>query len=414
MPVSSAAAAVPAGPRPAPAAGPRPEPARAGLCLALLVALGFSLGCSEFVVIGIEPQLADAFGVTLARAGQTIGCFAIAYAALTPVLALCTGRFRRHQLLVGYSAVFVAGNAWQALASGFAALLASRVLIGAVSGALLAVGITYIPELVGVRRTSRWLSVVYAAFSVAMVVATSAGKLVADLLSWRLAPVGTLVLAVVVCVALVCVMPRCGATDEVATAREQLALFREPCVAVGMAIFVFGVGSVYVFYGYVTPYLEQVLGLGTAAASAALMGYGVVTLVSNLASGWLDARFGMRALLVTFPAQALVLLALFVIGGRTTGGLVAIMLVGLSMYLASVPCVSMFMATARERCPKALTLASSLEPVSFNVGIAFGTVVGGGVVGGLGLAHVGLVGACFSLLAWGIAAVAVRLGRRRG
>ena len=392
----------------------RRSSAHVGLCLALLVALAFSLGCSEFVVIGIEPQLARAFGVTLAGAGQTISCFAVAYATLTPVLALCTGRFRRYQLLVGYSALFLAGNVLQVLAPSFAVLLVARVLIGGVSGALLALGITYIPELVDVRTTSLWLSVVYAAFSVAMVVVTSAGKLVADLLTWELAPVGTLVLAGVVCAALIAVMPRRGATDEAATVREQLELFREPCVPAGMAVFLFGVGSVYVFYGYVTPYLEQVLGLGTAAASAALMAYGAVTLVSNLASGWLDARFGVRALLVTFPAQALFLLALFWAGGWAVGGLVATMLVGLSMYLASVPCVSMFMSTAHERCPKALTIASPLEPVSFNVSIAFGALAGAGVVSGVGIAAVGLVGACFSLVAWGIAALAVRLGRRRG
>ena len=159
---------------------------RRHLCVALLVLLGFSLGFSEFAVIGVEPDIADAFGVPLARAGELISLFAITYAVLTPTLALTTGRFRRFQLLVAYSAVFVAANLVQALAPSFEVLLASRVLIGAVSGALLAVGVTYIPELMGSDRTSMVISVVYAAFSVAMVVATSAGKAVAELLSWEL------------------------------------------------------------------------------------------------------------------------------------------------------------------------------------------------------------------------------------
>lgn len=403
------------GEAPTGAASPAPQSPAPGfvrLCVVLLVLLGFSLGCTEFVVIGVEPQIAEAFDVSLAGVGQTISCFAVAYALCTPVLSLCTGRFRRYQLLVGYSVVFCLANVLQVLAPNFLVLLASRVLIGSVSGALLAVGLTYIPELVGFRRTSMILSFVYAAFSVAMVVITSVGKLVADLVDWHLAPVGTLVLAIVVCAALVVVMPREGATDEVATAREQMVLLREPNVPAGMAIFVFGVGSVYVFYGYVTPYVEQVLGLGTAGASATLMAYGVVTLASNLLSGWLDARFGVRALLVTFPIQALMLLALFLIGGATAPALAAIMAVGLTMYLASVPCVSMFMRTARDRCPKALTLASSLEPVAFNVGIAFGTAMGGLVVSGPGLSHVGLVGAGFSLVAWALAAWVVRLAAK--
>lgn len=387
---------------------------RRHLCVALLVLLGFSLGFSEFVVIGVEPDIADAFGVSLAQAGQLISFFALTYAALTPVLALTTGRFRRFQLLVAYSTVFVLANLVQAMAGSFEVLLASRVLIGAVSGALLAVGVTFIPELMGAGRTSMVISVVYAAFSVAMVVATSAGKAVAELLDWRLAMWAALALSIMTCASLLIVLPRHGATDEPATFAEQAGLLAEPQVLTGMAIFVFGVGSVYVFYGYVTLYLEQVLGMEPLAASGALMAYGAMCFISNLISGWLDARVGMRALLVTFLVQAALLAGLWLAGSSMPVGLVVVLLIGLSMYCVSVPCISMFMRTATARHPKALTLASSLEPMSFNVGIAAGTAVGGAVVSGPGIAQVGLVGALFSLVACALVGLTLVLARREG
>lgn len=379
------------------------------LCIGLLVLLGFSLGCSEFVVIGIEVNIADAFSVTLAQAGELISMFAITYAACTPVLAIVTGRFRRFQLLVTYAAIFCAANLVQALAPTFAVLLLSRVLIGAVSGAFLAVGVTFIPELMGPERMSMGISVVYAAFSVAMVVATSAGKMVAELFTWRVATWASLALAVVTCTALVAVLPREGATDEPATMREQAGLLAEPQVLTGILIFVFGVGCVYVFYGYVTPYLEQVLGLSAMEASAALMGYGVVCFFSNLLSGWLDARFGMRALVVTFPLLAALLFGLWALGAAMPAALAVVMGIALLMYVASVPCISAFMETARRSHPKALTLASSLEPMSFNIGIAFGTAVGGAVVSGPGIANVGLVGGVFALVALALVALTLRL-----
>lgn len=379
------------------------------LCIGLLVLLGFSLGCSEFVVIGIEVNIADAFSVTLAQAGELISMFAITYAACTPVLAIVTGRFRRFQLLVAYAAIFCAANLVQALAPTFAVLLLSRVLIGAVSGAFLAVGVTFIPELMGPERMSMGISVVYAAFSVAMVVATSAGKMVAELFTWRVATWASLALAVVTCAALVAVLPREGATDEPATMREQAGLLAEPQVLTGILIFVFGVGCVYVFYGYVTPYLEQVLGLSAMEASVALMGYGVVCFFSNLLSGWLDARFGMRALVVTFPLLAALLFGLWALGAAMPAALAVVMGIALLMYVASVPCISAFMETARRSHPKALTLASSLEPMSFNIGIAFGTAVGGAVVSGPGIASVGLVGGVFALVALALVALTLRL-----
>lgn len=383
------------------------------LCIGLLVLLGFSLGCSEFVVIGIEVNIADAFSVTLAQAGELISMFAITYAACTPVLAIVTGRFRRFQLLVAYAAIFCAANLVQALAPTFAVLLLSRVLIGAVSGAFLAVGVTFIPELMGPERMSMGISVVYAAFSVAMVVATSAGKMVAELFTWRVATWASLALAVVTCAALVAVLPREGATDEPATMREQAGLLAEPQVLTGILIFDFGVGCVYVFYGYVTPYLEQVLGLSAMEASAALMGYGVVCFFSNLLSGWLDARFGMRALVVTFPLLAALLFGLWALGAVMPAALAVVMGIALLMYVASVPCISAFMETAWRSHPKALTLASSLEPMSFNIGIAFGTAVGGAVVSGPGIASVGLVGGVFALVALALVLVTLRLIRVR-
>ena len=359
------------------------SPARTKLCLALLVLLGFSLGCSEFVVIGIESDLATELGVSLATAGQLISVVALIYAIATPVLALSTGRFRRYQLLVCYSIVFVLGNLVMALAPNFQVLFASRIILGSVSGALLAVGVTYIPELLSPQQTSLAISVVYGAFSEAMVFVTSIGKFVADTLDWHVAMYGTLTFAVLICGALVMFMPRAGQTDEPATFREQAGLLREPSIVTGMLIFLFGVGSVYVFYGYVTPYLEQVLGMGTVEASTTLMAYGVFCLISNILGGWIDARFGMKALL---------------------------------MYLISVSCITHFMDVARSRHPKSMVLASSVEPMAFNVGISFGTAVGGAVVSSIGIAHVGAVGAAFSLVAWVLTLVTIKLAhweRRR-
>ncbi|MBW3082352.1 MFS transporter [Bifidobacterium phasiani] len=388
--------------------------ARTVVCIALLVVLGFSLGFSEFAVIGIEPELAEAFDVPLSRVGELISLFSVAYAVLTPVLAVTTGRFRRYTLLTVYLAAFCVANVMMALAPTFEILLAARVLLGAVSGALLAVGVTFIPDLVGVRRMSMMISVVYAAFSVAMVVATSVGKIVAETMDWHAVMVIALVLALLVSAALLPAMPRTGTTDEPATVREQVGLLAEPQIIAGILVFLFGVGSVYVFYGYVTPYLEDVLGMDAVGASAALMVYGVMCFVSNLISGWVDLKYGMKGLLVVFPIQAALLAALFLVGGAMPLALAPVMLIGLSMYVVSVSCISLFMRVARERHPKAMVLASSLEPMAFNMGIAFGTAVGGAVVAGTGLPYVGLVGAAFSLVACGCVGATLAIDRRRG
>ena len=242
-------------------------PGRARLCVALLVLMGFALGCSEFIVIGIESNLAEEMGVSLATAGQLISLFALPYAVMTPVLALVTGRFRRYSVMLVYLVLFCVGNAVSAFAPGFGVLLAARVLLGSVSGALLAVGVTFIPELVGAKRSSGAITLVYASYSVALIVATSLGKILASTVGWHVAMYGAFALSLVASVLLAVFMPRSGKTDEPATAREQARLFGEPSIIASMLVFVFGIGSVYTFYGYVTPYMEQVLGMDAVAVS---------------------------------------------------------------------------------------------------------------------------------------------------
>ena len=283
--------------------------------------------------------------------------------------------------------------------------------MGSVSGALLAVGVTFVPELVGAKRSSGALTLVYASYSVALIVATSVGKILASTVGWHVAMHGAFALSLVASVLLAAFMPRSGKTDEPATAREQARLFGEPSIIAGMLVFVFGIGSVYTFYGYVTPYMEQVLGMDAVAVSGALVVYGVITFGSNLLSGWVDMRFGIKALVAVFSRPAA-----FSRGcmwrARVPGSLVLVMLLGLVMYVASIPSVSHFMDVARRRYPKALTLASSLEPLSFNVGIAFGTFVGGVVVSGPGIRAVGLVGAVLAVVAAALVGVTLALTKR--
>ena len=102
---------------------------RVRVCLALLVIAGFALGCSEFVVIGIQPELAEAFGVSLSQTGNFMSFFAVAYAVATPILALVTGRFKRFTLLIAYSAVLIVGNLLAVMATSFSTMLLARVLM---------------------------------------------------------------------------------------------------------------------------------------------------------------------------------------------------------------------------------------------------------------------------------------------
>ena len=390
------------------------ETGRSRVAVFVLLALSFALGCTEFTIIGIEPDIATSLGADLSLVGNLVGYFAIVYAVCTPLLAVFTGRFRRYWLMLVYLVVFNVGNLCTMLAPSYAVLAVGRVLTAAVSGALLATSLTFVPELVPSRRVAPVVSLVYTGFSIASVLGVPAGKLICGAFGWNVAFGVAAGLAVAVSVALVVFMPRTGATDEPSTPADQLVLVTDGRVIAGMLIFVFGAGGTYVFYTYVTPVLQDVMGLSTEAASTVLMVYGGACVASNLLSGWVAQRFGVAGLVGSCLIQAVLLVLLYFATGSLVAGIVDILLIGVGMYVVNAPGQMHFLNIAQRDYPRALTMATSVQPMSFNIGIALGSFVGGVVVAGPGLAYLGFAGAVLSVVGAVFAWLAAHLkGRAR-
>lgn len=178
--------------------------ARTKLATVALVIVGFALGFAEFIVIGITPDIAEEYGISLASAGNLVGFFAISYAVSTPIIVLSTGRFRRFPLFVTFLAVFNAGNLLAIAAPTYETLLVARVLTAVVSGVLLSTVMTFINDIIPREKSARIISFVYAGFSVASVLGTPIGTLLADAFGIKAAFIAVEAVALVVTVLLLC------------------------------------------------------------------------------------------------------------------------------------------------------------------------------------------------------------------
>ena len=187
--------------------------ARTKLATVALVIVGFALGFAEFIVIGITPDIAEEYGISLASAGNLVGFFAISYAVSTPIIVLSTGRFRRFPLFVTFLAVFNAGNLLAIVAPTYETLLVARVLTAVVSGVLLSTVMTFINDIIPREKSARIISFVYAGFSVASVLGTPIGTLLADAFGIKAAFIAVEAVALVVTVLLLVSVPRSGSTD---------------------------------------------------------------------------------------------------------------------------------------------------------------------------------------------------------
>ena len=383
------------------------------LVAAPLVALAFALGFAEFVLIGITPDVATGLGEPLTRIGDIVGCYALACAAATPVVALATARIDRFKLMAVLLVVFNAGNLLTLFADGYALLLVSRLLPAATSGTLLAIALTYVPEIVDAGKVARVLSFVLAGFSVSSVIGVPIGTALAGAFGWKAAYACVLGLGLTASATLLPALPRTArAAHEAAALRSQLRLLGDRRVLANIAMILAGAASTYVFYTYLTPVLEDIMGFSGATVSIILLALGAACVGSNLLSGWVANRFGMRALPLTFALHPVLLALLAVTVPLGGAGLVDIALVCLLMYVMNSTVQMLFQDVARTDYPSALTFSASLHPMSFNAGIALGSFAGGIAVNAGGLLATGPIGALFALGAAAGALVLMRLTAR--
>lgn len=375
--------------------------ARTKLATIALVTVGFALGFAEFIVIGITPDIAEVYGITLAAAGNLVGYFAVAYAVSTPIIVLSTGRFRRFPLFVIYLIVFNIGNLLAVAAPTYEVLLVARICTAVVSGVLLSTVMTFINDIVPGKDAPRIISYVYAGFSVASVLGTPVGTLLSDTFGIKSAFVVVELVVIIVTVMLVISVPRTGSTDVSSKVREQLVILKDRRILLIIVMKACGMAATYVFYVYVTPILENEVGLSVWMVSLALFFYGAATIVSNLGSGAIAQRYGLRKMPIMFGLQAVVLalLGLSLASGNTILCVVNVVLTGVFIYHMNAPLQTYLLQVSAKDYPRALTLASAVMPTSSDMGIATGSFLGGVVATNLGFVWSGPIGAIIAVIA---------------
>lgn len=368
----------------------------------VLISLSFMLGMSEFIVVGILPDIAAGLKVSEVTVGNLVSLFALVYAPVTPLGSALSARFPRfatHLTLVG---VFLIGNVLCAFASNYGVLVVARILIALVSGTLVAIAMTYAPDVTTEQYRTKFIAWVFSGFSIASVVGVPVGTWVANTFGWRWAFHLVNVLTVVLIVLMVMVLPRNSRIVKIGFL-PQFRLFFDRRIQFGVLAVVFGAAASYVFYTYLTPIMRDEVHVPEQYLSVGLVIFGAACLWSNLYGGKLaDRGRGVEPLTHIRPiycAHAVLMASLIVTHWVPVYGALLLVVLGMFMYLQNSASQVLYMDVASQSHPGSLNLAASLNSMSFNIGIAIGSAVGGVVNGHFGLMWLGPVGALFLVCA---------------
>lgn len=368
----------------------------------ILIASSFMLGMSEFIVVGILPDIAADLKISEVTVGNLVSLFAFVYAPVTPLGSALSARFPRfatHLTLIG---IFLAGNILCAFAPNYAVLVVARIMIALVSGTLVAVAMTYAPDVTTDRFRTKFIAWVFSGFSIASVVGVPAGTWVANTFGWRWAFHMINVLTIVLIIGMVMVLPRNSHIVKIGFL-PQFRLFFDRRIQLGVLDVVCGAAASYVFYTYLTPIMRDEVHVPEQYLSVGLVIFGAACLWSNLYGGKLaDRGRGVEPLTHIRPiycAHAVLMASLVVAHWVPVYGALLLVVLGMFMYLQNSASQVLYMDVASQSHPGSLNLAASLNSMSFNIGIALGSAVGGLINGHFGLMWLGPVGALFLVCA---------------
>ena len=380
--------------------------------LALLaLAIGaFGIGTTEFVIMGLLPEVAADYGVSIPTAGYLVTGYALGVMIGAPLMTALGTKIPRKRMLMLLMGLFIVGNVLSAVAPVFSLMLAGRVIASLAHGAFFGIGAVVAADLVAPDKKAGAIAMMFTGLTVANVVGVPLGTLVGQHVSWRatfalVAALGVLGLAGVA--RLVPDLPK----PEGVRLRHELAVFKNAQVLLAMAMTVLGFGGVFAAVTYIAPMMTHVTGFADGSVTWLLVLFGLGMVVGNLVGGRYADRALMPMLYVSLGALALVLALFTLTAHHKVLAAVTIALVG-ALGFATVPPLQKRVLDQAHGAP---TLASAVNIGAFNLGNALAAWLGGLVIdAGHGYTAPNWVGAVLAGSALLLAVLSAVLERRDG
>lgn len=364
----------------------------------------FGIGMTEFVMMGILPDLSTAFDVTIPQAGYLISAYALGVVVGAPVLVGWLGNHPPKRILIGLMVMFTVGNGLSAISPNYGLMMMMRFISGLPHGAFFGVGAVVATRLADPGREARAISVMFAGLTIANILGVPLGTYLGHHFGWRFTFGAVSVVGMLAILSIQQWMPVLTATAG-ASLKRGLSVFskREPWLIAGITMI--GTGGFFAWFSYIAPLMTQVGGFSDDALTIVLVIAGVGMAAGNFVGGRLADRSPLKATYILLITMAVVLVVLvFAVHYKPTALVMTFITGGAAFALAS-PLQMLMIRAARG----AEMLASAVIQGAFNIGNALGAYLGGlPIAAGLGYTSPEWVGAAMALCGLAIALAAGR------
>jgi MFS transporter, DHA1 family, inner membrane transport protein len=374
----------------------------------IALALGsFAIGTGEFAIMGLLPDVAKTFAVTLPQAGYVISAYALGVVVGAPAFAIIGAKMSRRAMLLMFMAVFAVGNLGSAVAPDFWSFTALRFVSGLPHGAYFGVGALVAASLVPLTMRTRAVGWVMLGLTVATLAGTPFMTFFGQSISWRFMFISVGVIGVLTVTSLWFLLPK-DRVDAGASVMRELVAFTHPQVLLTLTLAATGFGGMFAVFSYIAATTTQVAGLSVSMIPVIMILFGLGMNVGNLVGSRL-ADISLMGTIGGMMAFNILVMTLFGLTAANPVMLsISIFLIGCT-FAAGPAMQSRLMDVAAD----GQTLAAASMHSAFNIANAIGALLGGLVIAnGYGFAATGYVGAVLSVLGLVVFGVSLMLERR--
>ncbi|AXO12920.1 MFS transporter [Thalassospira indica] len=362
--------------------------------LALALA-SFGIGTTEFVIMGLLPDVALDLGVSIPDAGLLVTGYALGVTFGAPFLAIATARMDRRRALLLLISIFILGNFLCAIAPDYWLLMAARVVTAFCHGAFFGLGAVVASNLVAPHKRVQAIALMFSGLTLANVLGVPFGTALGQELGWRSTFWAVVAIGVVAASALYVVLPRQIATSTGSLWLEAKSLGKKQ-VLLAMLISVLASASLFSVFTYITPMLQEITGITPRQVTYVLLLFGVGLTVGNYIGGRLGDWRLMPAIIMAF-ALLIAILALFT---ETLTSVIPAVATVMLWGVVAFALVSPLQMRVVNEASDAPNLASTLNQGAFNLGNAAGAWFGGiAITQGVSYQHIPWLGAGIAVLA---------------
>jgi len=334
---------------------------------------GLGIGITEFVMMGLLPDIAKDLDVTIPEAGYLISAYALGVVIGAPLLVMIAGKFPPKKILIALMIMFTAFNALSAFAPNFDLLFIARLLSGLPHGAFFGVGSVVASRIAEKGKAAQAVSMMFAGLTIANVLGVPLGTFIGHNFSWRFSFAVVAIVGIITLISLKQWLPALPANKN-RDLKAELSFFKKQEAWLIIIMISIGTGGLFTWYSYIAPLMTDVAGFSADSVTYIIMLAGLGMLCGNFIGGYLADKFSpAKASVALLLTMVITLIIVHFVSFNPILALIMTFVTGAVSFALAAP-IQMLMITSAKGSEM---LAASASQASFNIGNALGAFFGG-------------------------------------